>query len=275
MKPFTLRSRMIALALAGSMLTGAMIAAPASAATKAKPAATKKAAPDQPPALTRDEAKAHAAEIFDHLDFNKDGTFNEADMKARYEDHLGREFDRLDANHDGSVTKAEFIAAHEQPHHPGERGPEGKGPDGAPPPPPPGADGKPGPDGHPGPHHGPGEGMGHHGMMSPIVFQLLHEADPNHTGSVTKDAFIAAELKRFDEADTNHDGKVTMEELRASHHGHGGRFHHRWGGPEGRGPQGRGPGDGPRGWGPPPHGGDHGPDHGPEGSDAPPPPPLT
>jgi hypothetical protein len=277
MKPFTLRSRMIALALTGSMLTGAMVAVPASAATKkAKPAATK-TAPDQPPALTREEAKAHAAEIFDHLDFNKDGVFNEADMKARYEDRLGREFDRLDANHDGSVTKAEFIAAHEQPRGPEGMGPEGKGPDGAPPPPPPGADGKPGPDGHPGPHggpgegphHGPHEGMGPHGFMSPIVFQLLHEADPNHTGSVTKDAFIAAELKRFDEADTNHDGKVTEEELRASHHGHGERFHHRWGGPEGHGPRDGGPGgDGP----PPPHGG---PDRGPEGSDAPPPAPLT
>ncbi|WP_068093317.1 EF-hand domain-containing protein [Novosphingobium rosa] len=263
MKPFTLRSRLIALALTGSMLAGTLVAVPASAATrKAKPAATK-TAPDQPPALTRDEAKAHAAEIFDHLDFNKDGTFNEADMKARYEEHLGREFDRLDANHDGSVTKAEFIAAHEQPHGPDGHGPEGRGPDGAPPPPPPGADGKPGPDGHPGPHGGlkggPREGMGPHGMMSPIVFQLLHEADPNHTGSVTKDAFIAAELKRFDEADTNHDGKVTQEELRASHHGHGGGFHHRWGGPEGRGPRGDGP--------PPPHG--------PEGADAPPPAPLT
>jgi len=262
MTSFTLRSRMIALALAGSMLA----TAPAMAATKAKakPAATK-TAPDQPPALTRDEAKAHAAEIFDHLDFNKDGTFNEADMKARYEEHLGREFDRLDANHDGSVTKAEFIAAHEQPRHPGagHPGPDGAaphGPEGAPPPPPPGE--HPGPEGRRGPE---GHGPGHHGFMSPLVFQLLHDADPQHTGSVTKDAFIAAELKRFDEADTNHDGKVTFEELRASHHEHG-EHHRRWGNPEGHGP---------RGWGPPPHGPDGGPDHGPDGHDAPPAPPLT
>jgi hypothetical protein len=88
-----------------------------------------------------------------------------------------------------------------------------------------------------------------------MVFAILRDADPQHTGSVTKDAFIAAELKRFDAADANHDGKVTREELRASrhdeHHGwgrgwgpHGGRDGFRHGGPDGPGHDGPRPQDG-------------------------------
>jgi hypothetical protein len=52
--------------------------APAGRAKKAPAAAP--ATPPTSPALTRDEAKAHAAEIFDKLDFNHDGVFN-----GRYE----------------------------------------------------------------------------------------------------------------------------------------------------------------------------------------------
>lgn len=246
MKAHTMGTRMIALALAGTVLAGPMLAGPALAAAKKKPTAAAPATPPASPALTRDDARAHAADIFDKLDFNHDGVFNAADLKARREARLGEMFDRLDTNHDGSLTKAEFIAGHE--HHP-------EGPDGAPdhdpdhghdhdrdhdlkgdmPPPPPG-----GPRG-PGLHDPHGEGsMDHEGRpgpmaFSPMVFEILREADPQHTGSVTKDAFIAAELKRFDEADTNHDGKVTGEEMRASRHEHRGwgrgPWHHREHGP--------------------------------------------
>jgi hypothetical protein len=232
MKAHTMGTRMIALALAGTVLAGPVFSTQALAAAK-KPAAAAPATPPAPPALTRDEARAHAAEIFDKLDFNHDGVFNAADFKARRDARLSEMFDRLDVNHDGSLTKAEFIAGHD--HHP--EGPDGgpghepkdgpgHGPGGDMPPPPPGGPRGPGPHG---PHReGP---MGHErgpGMMafSPMVFEILHEADPQHTGSVTKDAFIAAELKRFDEADTNHDGKVTREEMRASRHEHQrGRWH--------------------------------------------------
>jgi hypothetical protein len=174
-------ARMIALALAGTVLAGPMLAAPALAAAKKKPAAAAPATPPAPPALTRDEASAHAAEIFDKLDFNHDGVFNAADFKARREARLGEMFDRLDANHDGSLTKAEFIAGHD--HRPEGRdgGPEAPRGDmkGDMPPPPPGGPRGPGPHG---PHReGP---MGHEGgpgMMafSPMVFEILHEADPS------------------------------------------------------------------------------------------------
>jgi hypothetical protein len=257
-------TRMIALALAGTLLSGPMLVGAAQAATPKKPVAAKTVAakpaePDAPPALTREAAKAHAAEIFDRLDFNHDGVFNAADGKARREARLGEMFDRLDANHDGSVTKAEFITGHEQPHD----GPHEGGRDatkGDMPPPPPGDAGPRGPMDHGPRDHGP-MGHGRMGMMpfSPMVFGILRAADPDHTGSVTKDAFIAAELKRFDEADANHDGKVTRDEMRASRH-----EHHGWGRDrEGRfGHEGRGH-EGPR----------HGGPHGPRDDDGTPPPP--
>jgi hypothetical protein len=45
---------------------------------------------------------------------------------------------------------------------------------------------------------------------------ILQRADPGHTGTVTRDAFIAAALSLFDQADTNHDGTLTPEEHRAA-----------------------------------------------------------
>lgn len=267
MKAHTMGARMIALALAGTVLAGPMLAAPALAAAKKKPAAAAPATPPAPPALTRDEAKAHAAEIFDKLDFNHDGVFNAADGKARREARLGEMFDRLDTNHDGSVTKAEFIAAHDHrpeggPKDGPDHGPD-RGPGGDMPPPPPGGPRGPGP-------NGPDHERGHGPMaFSPMVFGILREADPQHTGSVTKDAFIAAELKRFDEADTNHDGKVTREEFRASRH-----EHHGWGREGGRDRDGRfgheGPGrDGPGRW------ERHGPRDHRDDDGTPPPPPIA
>jgi Ca2+-binding EF-hand superfamily protein len=227
MTPCSKASRMMALALAGTVLAGPMLAAPALAAAK-KPAPA--AAAEQEPALTREEARQHAAAIFDQLDVNHDGVVNAADGKARRDARLGAMFDRLDTNHDGMVTRAEFIAAHDGPH-----GPRGDGP-----PPPPGA----GPDGE-----------AARIAFSPMAFAILRQADPQHTGSVTKEAFIAAELKRFDEADANHDGKVTREEMRAARHAR-----HRW--RHEREDDRDGPGH-DRPWGPPR-------DH----HDGPPPPPL-
>lgn len=214
-------SRIMALALAGSLLSGPMLATTALAATQpAAPTATP-AAPAAPEGLTREDARKHAIEIFDRLDFNHDGIVNEADGKARRDAWLGKMFDRMDTNHDGQVSKAEFLAAHDGPHRPeamhrdADKGPDHRGPDQGPGRGP-GADRGPR---HDGPEHDRAERM----MFSPRVFAILRQADPQHTGNVTRDAFIAAELKRFDEADANHDGIVTREEMReARHHGHHG-----------------------------------------------------
>jgi hypothetical protein len=69
-----------------------------------------------------------------------------------------------------------------------------------------------------------GEGMK---MMA-----LIGMADPTHSGTITKDAFVGAALKMFDTADANHDGKLTIEERKAAHQAMRGKMkqmmrHHR------------------------------------------------
>jgi hypothetical protein len=70
------------------------------------------------------------------------------------------------------------------------------------------------------------------GMMLMEVGKL---ADPQHTGTITRQAFVDAALKLFDEADANHDGKLTRAERRAAFMQHHPRMGHRFGhgGPEG------------------------------------------
>ena len=174
--------------------------------------------PDHDKVLTRAEAQARAEEAFAKLDVNHDGKLDKADRIARISEH----FDKIDTNHDGSISRDEFIAAHEA-MHPGER-PEGGRPDLPPPPPGAGPQGHEGPEGH-APHHGPDGKRPHPFEGAPLVFEILHLADPAHTDTITKDAFVAASLKLFDQADTNHDGKVTPEERRAAF----AKQHHAWG----------------------------------------------
>ena len=65
-----------------------------------------------------------------------------------------------------------------------------------------------GPEGPHGPRFGPG-----HGPM--LVGLILRTADPQHSGTVTRAAFIAAAQTLFDRADANHDGTVTPAERKA------------------------------------------------------------
>ena len=158
--------------------------------------------------VTRDQAKMGAEALFAHMDLTRDGKIDAADHAA----HIGKQFDKLDTNHDGMISRDEFLSAHPLP------GAGMKGMD------------KPGM----GEHGMGGPGMGEHGMGGPgrgegammLGMAILHEADPQHTGVVTHEAFINAALAMFDKMDTNHDGKVTPEERRAAHQmmmgGHGG-----------------------------------------------------
>lgn len=148
---------------------------------------------------TRIEAQDGAAKLFDRLDLNHDGKLDTADRAV----HLGEIFDKIDTNHDGSISREEFIAAHEH-----MMGHPGMGPGESPPPAP---GGQPPADGHGHWHH-----EGEHMRLMGLTMAILHEADPNHTGSVSKDAFVAAALRLFDKADTNHDGKLTPQERRAA-----------------------------------------------------------
>ena len=178
--------------------------------------------------ITRAEAKERAEKLFEKLDVNHDGKLDKADRTAR-ENAM---FDKIDANHDGSISRDEFVAAHD---HMGPRGPQ----DGAGAPPPAGAPTAPGKHDR----HGPRGHWRQHGFAGfEIVGAILHQADPNHTGTITKDAFVNGALALFDKADTNHDGKLDKAERRAAmakmhpgkmrmhHPDHGGHDH---GGPAG------------------------------------------
>jgi Ca2+-binding EF-hand superfamily protein len=139
------------------------------------------AQPAPPREITRDQAKAGAEKLFSAMDLNHDGKLDPADREAR----VSRMFDRIDANHDGTISRAEFLTAHldaNRQHEDAAAGPQGM-------------------------MRARALGMG---------AEILREADPEHTGTVTHDAFVNAALGLFDRADANHDGKVTPEERRAA-----------------------------------------------------------
>lgn len=165
--------------------------------------------------MSRAEAQARAEKMFDKMDINHDGKLDKADREAREAKH----FDAMDTNHDGQLSRQEFMAAHDAMRE-GMKQRMGRGHD-MPPPPPGGPEGGMAPDGMgmkgPRDHQGMGrQGMGHHHMERGMMMGLMRQADPNHTGTVTKDAFVGAALKMFDSADANHDGVVTPEERRAA-----------------------------------------------------------
>lgn len=143
--------------------------------------------------ITRPEAQAKAAAMFDKLDVNHDGKLDQADRAAKIAEH----FDRMDTNHDGSLSRDEFVASHQN------MGREGMGHEGMEP-------GKMGGEGH-GKMGRPGMGM-MGGMMGAM--------DANHDRTITRAEFTAGALTRFDAADANHDGKLTKEERRAAMRAH-------------------------------------------------------
>ena len=147
--------------------------------------------------VTRADAHSRAAQMFERLDVNKDGKLDPADREAMQ----SAMFDKIDTNKDGQISRAEFLAMHRGMggEHMGGRPMGGPGMGG------PGMSDGPKMDGD----HMGGRGMG--GMM------LMHMADANHDGAVSKDEFMAAAASRFDSADSNHDGSVTPAERQAAH----------------------------------------------------------
>lgn len=161
--------------------------------------------------ITRAEAQSGAERLFERLDVNHDGKLDAADRNARF----SAIFDKIDTNHDGQISRDEFLAAHEHMRGMMERDRGGMDHDGM---------------GHDGMRHegqlpdgaarGDDQkwGEGHHGKWGHdpkhrlLVMAILHRADPQHTGTVSREAFVNAALSLFDQADTNHDGKLTRDE---------------------------------------------------------------
>jgi hypothetical protein len=104
--------------------------------------------------------------------------------KAEAGTEAGARFDKMDADHDGVLSPAEMAAG--RPPRPAGAPPAG-GPQGGP------------PAGGPGGQGGPGGGM-------------MRQMDANGDGKITRDEFVAAQLRRFDQMDDNKDGKLTKQE---------------------------------------------------------------
>jgi len=100
--------------------------------------------------------------------------------RSAAEADAARRFDTLDTNHDGSLSPEELAAG--RPQRPG-----GPAADGA--------------------RRGGGDRM--RGMMQRMM-------DPNGDGKITKDEYVAAQLRRFDRMDANHDGQLTAAERKAA-----------------------------------------------------------
>ena len=158
--------------------------------------------------VTRAEAQARAGQLFEGLDVNHDGKLDAADRSARF----NAIFDKIDTNHDGQISRDEFLAAHEH-----MRGMMGPGPEGE-------EHHHMGPSDKPGmerDHEKWGHEEGRHGQWGRhaepmLVMAIMHQADPQHSGTISREAFVNAALALFDKADTNHDGKVTGAERKAA-----------------------------------------------------------
>lgn len=138
--------------------------------------------------ITRTDAQTRAAAMFDRFDANHDGKLDQADRAAR----MTAMFDQFDTNHDGAISRDEFTAAHER-MGPGGRGMRRGGADHA--------------------------GMDHGAMPPP-------PRGAEARAPLSRDAFVAEAMKRFDAADTNHDGKLTRDERRAAFRAHAGMGRH-------------------------------------------------
>lgn len=186
MKKITLALSAAALALAGG---AAVYAAPAMMGGK------------MDKDMTRAEATTMANTMWTKLDVNQDGMVNQADRDAK----RAARFDRMDANKDGSISRDEFAAGHR-----GGMGGHQRG-------------------GHAGMNHEGGPEMagemnhgkhgGKHGRRGGMRMgmMMMHMADANKDGSVSRAEYDAGVTQHFDMVDTNRDGTITKPERQAAH----------------------------------------------------------
>lgn len=186
MKKFAIGLALAAVTLAGGALAAETVPARGDWANKT---------------MTRADAGARAAKLFDKFDANHDGKIDPADRAARQ----GLMFDRVDTDRNGSLSPDEFIAMHQRGAMAGH--------------------------GMAGMNHGPDgmDGMKHHGMGGHRMggrdraggmgdrAMMRRMADANGDGALTKAEFIGAALKRFDMTDTDRNGTVTAAERQAAH----------------------------------------------------------
>lgn len=145
--------------------------------------------------LTKAEFVTKHGEMFTKMDANKDGKLDQADRAA----HHGQMFDKLDTDKNGSISRSEFDAAHQN-----RRG---------------------------------GEGMKreHGGRGGKMAKMMLHMADANKDGAVSRDEFMAGATRHFDMMDANKDGKLTKAERQAAHQKMRGKMGGKRGGQAGHG----------------------------------------
>jgi Ca2+-binding EF-hand superfamily protein len=175
-----------------------------------------------PKAETRNDAVAHAREMFGKLDTNRDGYVTKAEAEAAHQamagamhekfakrladgnfPHLdrGAMFDKLDSNKDGSITRQEFMAAQprdKERHVMVMR--DGDAPVAV--------------DGGPGEQHV--KIMRTHGVRG-MHERMFEHADANRDGRVSLEEMTNAAIQHFDAADANHDGTLTPEERMQMH----------------------------------------------------------
>lgn len=142
--------------------------------------------------LTRAELTQALTARFAKMDTNGDGTVTKEEREAKRAARLDERFARIDTDKNGQISKAEFAAGHDRRMDGNRRG-HGR------------------PDGSVhmrGGHmrHADGEKMG---MMG-------GRPHANRDAPLTREAFMAQPLAKFDKADANKDGTVTAAERQAA-----------------------------------------------------------
>ncbi len=179
----------------GALLGSALLATGAIAQQATTPSAPSPMRERVPMAdMTRAQAGERAAQQFDRLDANRDGTLDQSDMQARMLARQAERFTSLDTDRNGSISRAEWDAGHQMMmSRRGER------------------------------HAAMGQRMGRGGAMRDGMMMRRGGAGLGQQGAtpgtarspLTRDAFVNSAYALFDALDANRDGTVTQAERAA------------------------------------------------------------